>query len=222
MDTKLIENKATKAYSILIAFIICGFAVSTVTASKVVHIGINFPFSNIIFSVFSYPLIDCVCELWGKKIALQTIWLALCSQLLVVLLLQLSIIAPAAPFWHEQNAYMQILSSGLRVLLASVSAFFFSQMLDVFIYQKIKRLFRGKLLWLRSNVSTIIGQAIDSSIFITVVFYASTNKWDIFIGSIMVKFIISILMTPVVYLIVIGIDNYLESHTKAFAADVTS
>lgn len=216
---KMLDNRQFKAYLVLVALIICGLAAATVTASKVVHLGINFPFSNIVFSIFTYPIVDCICELWGKKVARQTVWLALGSQLLVVLLLQFSIVIPHASFWNNQKEYATILSVSGKVVTASFLAFFLSQILDIIVYQKIKNICRGKLLWLRSNVSTFIGQIIDSSIFVSIVFYASPHKFNILLGSIGVKIIISILMTPFVYLIVMWINRYLQFDTQAFKSE---
>lgn len=212
----MLEKKQSMAYAFLVALIICGLATATVTAGKIVHLGINFPFSNIAFSIFTYPIVDCICELWGKKIARQTVFFALLCQLLMVLILQLSIILPYPSFWNYQENFERVLSSSTEVVIAGFLAFLLSQILDVAIYQKIKNAFQGKLLWLRSNVSTIIGQIVDSSIFIGIVFYASDHKLNILIGSITVKIIISILMTPIVYLIILGLDRYLDRNTLAF------
>ncbi len=213
----MLDTKNVRAYLILVVLIICGLAVATVTATKVVHIGVNFPFSNIVFSIFTYPMVDCICEIWGKKIARQAVWLALASQLIIVLLLQLSIITPHATFWTMQHAYQTILSTSGSVVIASMLAFIASQILDIIVYQKIKDISRGRWLWLRSNLSTFLGQLVDSSIFVTIVFYASHHKLSILMGSIIVKMILSILMTPFVYLIVIVINKYLDSKTLAFA-----
>ncbi len=213
----MLDTKNVRAYLILVVLIICGLAAATVTATKVVHIGVNFPFSNIVFSIFTYPMVDCICEIWGKKIARQTVWLALAGQLIIVLLLQLSIKTPHATFWTMQHAYQAVLSTSGSVVIASMLAFMASQILDIIVYQKIKDVSRGKWLWLRSNLSTFIGQFIDSSIFIGIVFYASHHKLSIFMGSIIVKIILSILMTPFVYLIVIVINKHLDSKTLAFA-----
>jgi len=215
----MLDNKQIKAYSILTALNICGLAAATVTASKVVHLGINFPFSNIVFSIFTYPLVDCICELWGKKIARQTVWLALGCQLLIVFLLQLSIVIPHAAYWNNQRSYALILSVSGKVVAASFLAFLLSQILDIFVYQKIKNASHGKLLWLRSNVSTFMGQIIDSCVFVGIVFYTSHHKLNILLGSISVKIIISILMTPIVYFIVIMTDRYLNHNTHAFKSE---
>lgn len=218
----MLDSKHVKAYLILVSLVICGLATATVTATKVVHLGINFPFSNIVFSIFTYPMVDCICELWGKKIARQTVWIALGCQMIIVLLLQLSIITPPAVFWTHQQSYKTLLSTSANVVIASLLAFLTSQILDIVVYQKIKNISNGKLLWLRSNLSTFIGQIVDSSIFISIVFYASHHKLNILIGSISIKIVISILMTPIVYFIVVRMNKYLGSNTLAFKADIES
>lgn len=211
-----LAQKEVRAYTLLTALFICGLAASLVTAPKVVHAWINFPFSNIVFSIFTYPILDCICELWGKEVARQTLWLGLACQILITLLIQLSIATPAASFWLHQSEYEAVLSTGMRVVIAGVLAFSISQILDIFIYQRIKELCKGKWLWLRSNISTYLGQILDSAIFIAIVFYDSEQKFTIFSGSVTVKIILSFLVTPFVYLIVISVNRYLDSNTLAF------
>lgn len=201
---------------ILTSLVICGLASSLITGSKVVHFGVDFPFSNIVFSIFTYPIVDCICELWGKKVAQQTLWIALASQLLIAFLIQLSIMIPPPYFWRLQNEYRTILSVSGTIIIASLFAFSVSQILDIVVYQRIKKFTQGRMLWLRSNISTYLGQIIDSVIFVTIVFYHSDKKFDILFGSILVKVFLSFLMTPIVYLIVIVTNRYLQSNTLAF------
>jgi uncharacterized integral membrane protein (TIGR00697 family) len=212
----LLQQKEIKAYVILTSLVICGLAASAITAPKIVHFGMNFPCSNLIFSIFTYPIVDCICELWGKKVARQTLWIGLASQFFIILLIQLSILAPYAPFWQLQSAYEKVLSTGSLVILASLLAFSISQILDIFVYQKVKDLTKGKFLWLRSNISIYLGQMLDSLIFVMIVFHSSNQKLTILQGSITVKIILSFLMTPVVYGIVILTNKYLDSKTLAF------
>lgn len=205
-----LQDKHVKAYVFLTALVICGLACSLVTGTKIIHIGLNFPFSNIVFSIFTYPIVDCICEIWGKKAAQQTLWLALFCQLLFALLIQASIITPQAPFWPLQHEYATVLSVTGNVILASLFAFSVSQLADIAIYQKIRALTQGKALWLRSNVAVILGQLIDSSIFIMIVFHHSHHKLNILLGSFLVKIILSVLMTPFVYFIVMTVSRYIQ------------
>jgi uncharacterized integral membrane protein (TIGR00697 family) len=167
----------------------------------------------------TYPVVDCICELWGKKAAQQTLWIALGSQFLIAILIQLSINAPYPAFWHLQSEYETILSVSGKVIIASLIAFSVSQILDIAIYQRLKAMSKGRWLWLRSNISTYVGQSVDSVIFVMIVFYGSNQKISILLGSISIKIILSFLMTPVVYLIVMLVNWYLDSNTLAFATE---
>jgi uncharacterized integral membrane protein (TIGR00697 family) len=211
-----LQNKEVRVYTILTALVICGLAGSLITAPKVVHFGMNFPFSNIIFSILTYPIVDCICELWGKQVARQTMWVGLASQFAIMLMIQLSIAAPHPDYWNLQNQYQSVLAVSGNVVFASLIAFSISQLMDIVIYQRIKEITRGKWLWLRSNISIYLGQIIDSTIFVMIVFGHSAQKYNILMGSITIKIILSFLMTPVIYLIVISVNRYLESNTLAF------
>lgn len=218
MKNNVMLQKDVFWYMILTSLVICGLASSVITAQKVVHLGLNFPFSNIIFSIFTFPIIDCICELWGKRAAKQTAYIALGSQVLVVIFIQLSILAPHPDFWQIQDKYAQIAGSSLKIVGASVLAFGLSQLLDIFVFQKVKEISRGKNLWLRSNLSTYLGQTLDSLILVSIVFHTSNHKLAILGGSILIKIIITLLMTPVVYAIVFSINRILNGNTLAFKA----
>lgn len=75
------------------------------------------------------------------------------------------------------------------------------------------------MLWLRSNISTYIGQILDSTIFILIIFHSSSEKFNILEGSIIIKIILSLLMTPIIYFIVVMTNKYLDGNTLAFKSD---
>lgn len=222
MSKSILQQKEVLAYTILTSLVICGLTSCIITGSKIVEIGVNFPFSNIIFSIFTYPIVDCICELWGKEVARRTLWIALASQLLFALLIQLSIATPPSPIWFNQNEYQHVLASSSYIIIASLLAFSMSQILDIFVYQKLKQITGGKWLWLRSNISTYLGQILDSALFIAIVFHASNQKLTILAGSVTVKIILSLLMTPVVYVIVMLVNRYLDDETFAFKNEVSA
>ena len=210
-DMQPLFSKHTKAYLFMLMLSVSGLTASNISAAKVVHIGVNFPFSNLIFSIFTFPVVDSICEVWGRRAAFQAVVFGLMSQVLFMLLIQVSILAPAASFWHLQDEYINVLSVTGKVVLASGIAFSISQVMDVMIYQRIKDWSQGRWMWLRGNVSTVIGQAIDSAIFIAIIFSTSAHKMDIFMGSMTVKITIAVLMTPFMYALVYGVRWYLTS-----------
>ena len=112
---------------------------------------------------------------------------------------------PAAPFWIDQPAYDAILGSVPRIVIGSMLAFLISQNHDVLAFDMWKKLTRGKYLWLRNNASTSISQLIDTTVFVLVAF-AGTYSWGIIWSMIWVTYIIKLLVaiadTPLVYLLV--------------------
>jgi len=211
-----LQSRESRVYIFLVSLIICGLASSLITAPKVVHFGINFPFSNIIFATLTYPVTGCICELWGKAAAKQALCLGLLAQTIFSVIIHISIVTPHAAFWSLQSEYHAVLSTGLRVAVGGLLAFGVSQLLDIIVYQHVKELSHGRWMWLRSNLSAALGQVVDSVIFIGIVFFHSDHLPEILLGSVVIKVILSFLMTPVVYLIVISADRYLKSNTLAF------
>ncbi|ODN41713.1 queuosine precursor transporter [Piscirickettsia litoralis] len=155
----------------LMVVVSCAMAASAIVALKPVQVGIIFPFSNILFSIFTFPIIDGICEIYGKRLAYYISILGIVAQAIFVIFIELSVLAPGAPIWTNQHSYESVLSKSYTVILATVVAFLVAQFLDVYLFQWLKGKTRGKMLWLRSGISSIAGQLIDSVIFICIVFH---------------------------------------------------
>ncbi len=212
----VLTSRANRAYLLLTSLVICGMVGSMLTVQKIVHIGVDFPFGSLIVSSMTYPIIDCICELWGKPAARQTLVFALLTQLILIFIFSLSIAAPGAAVWQHQAEFSSILSSGYRVVAASFAAFAVAQLFDIVVFQNIKRITKGKWLWLRTNISVYLGQAVDTIIFVNIVFADLAHKWVLMGDMILLKIIMSFLMTPFVYLIVYVVNWYLDDQTLAF------
>ena len=85
-----------------------------------------------------------------------------------------------------------------------------SQHLDVWIFHKLKQITNGKHLWLRNNLSTLTSQFIDTTIFITISFYGVFPILPAIFGQYLIKVIIALLDTPIVYLAVLTIRKYIN------------
>jgi len=112
------------------------------------------------------------------------------------------------------NAFRAIFGQGLWIIIGSLVAFLVGQFVDVLVFQKIRSWTGEKFVWLRATGSTLVSQWIDSYIVLLIAFYIGAD-WDIgrvlAIGTVnyIYKFVISILLTPVIYLAHQLIDNYL-------------
>lgn len=210
-------TKELKVFIFLNFLAIVGLCASAITATKLMQVGpFIFPCSNIIFSLLTFPITDIISEIWGKKQAKQTVLISFAAQVFFVFLIQVTLYLPAASFWQKQEAYQAILGAGPRILVASMVAFLTAQYWDVLIYAWLKKVSRGRFLWLRNNFSTFTSQLINSSLFIFIAFYGQQPIQKIIVGSVLLKWIIATIDTPLVYGGVYFINNYLKGKTLAY------
>ena len=159
--------------------------------------------------ILAYPLTflisDTIAEVYGRKITARIIWLGFAVSLLMVFIVYIAQIFPAAPFWENQNAFDSILGSVPRIVLASMVAYLISQHHDVFAFHMWKNFTNGKHLWLRNNASTLVSQAIDTVLFVCIAF-AGTVEGSILLNMLITQYIFKILIaivdTPLVYALV--------------------
>jgi uncharacterized integral membrane protein (TIGR00697 family) len=98
-------------------------------------------------------------------------WMGFGSLVLMSIVLILVGMMPAAPTWHNQQAYNLILGFVPRISLASIIAYWVGGFANDFVLAKMKIFTKGKMLWSRTIGSTVVGQAVDSFLFIGIAFY---------------------------------------------------
>ena len=152
-----------------------------------------------------FLITDIVEEVHGKKKVREFILIGIISMLVAIVIAQLSVIAPPAERYTKNDAYVQIFSSSIRIMLASISAFVIAQLHDMWAFQFWKKKTKGKRLWQRSDFSTIVSMLIDSTVFMFIAFYKITPQWDtVFIISLIIpywifKILFSLLNGVVIY-----------------------
>jgi uncharacterized integral membrane protein (TIGR00697 family) len=150
-------------------FVTC-LITANIIAVKLISLGpFILPAAVIIFPL-SYIFGDILTEVYGYRWTRRVIWLGFLGNLIFVIFAWIALLLPAAPFWEGQEAYESILGYTPRLLIASFGGYLVGEFANSFILAKMKILTRGRWLWSRTIGSTIIGQGLDSSIFITVAF----------------------------------------------------
>jgi len=150
-------------------FITCLVAANIIAVKLVDLFGLAVPAAVIIFPV-SYILGDVLTEVYGYRQARRVIWLGFLSNLLVVLAIVGAQALPAASFWDGQAAYERILGYTPRILAASFLAYLVGEFANSFVLAKMKIATRGQWLWSRTIGSTLVGQGLDSLVFMTLAF----------------------------------------------------
>jgi queuosine precursor transporter len=151
-------------------FFVTTLVVSNVIAVKLVEIeGRVFPAGLVIFPL-AYLLGDVLTEVYGYRAARQVIWLGFACNLLAVGAIQAAIQLPAAPFYVLDEAYADVLGTTWRLFLASLAAYLVGELVNSIVLARMKVATGGRYLWTRTIGSTVVGEGLDSLIFVTLAF----------------------------------------------------
>ncbi|MBS29222.1 MAG: transporter [Alphaproteobacteria bacterium] len=206
----------TRFLVIAVLFVTC-LLVSNITAVKLIEVqGYALTGAIVIFPI-SYIIGDVLTEVYGFAKARLVLWLGFAANLFAVLTFALVGVLPAAGFWDGQEAYDAILGATPRILAASFLAFLVGEFANSYVLARLKVITEGRMLWLRTIGSTIVGQSLDSIVFVFVAFWGILPT-EILLGTIMVQAVAKIgyeiLATPLTYAVVgwlkrsEGIDHY--------------
>lgn len=190
-------------------FITCLISANIIAVKIILVGGLILPAAIIIFPV-SYIVGDVLTEVYGYSQARRVIWLGFLCNLLLVVAVWVAGILPPAPFWEGQEAYRRILGTTPRILIASFLAYLAGEFTNAFVLAKMKLVTRGRWLWSRTVGSTLVGQGIDSGIFMTLAF-SGTIPWEHLGQAIVTQWLAKsayeAIATPVTYLVV----NFLKA-----------
>jgi len=187
---------------------------------------------NLTCGVLLWPLefvmTDIVNEYYGPKAVRRISYTAVALITYAFIMFYAAIHIPPADFWigtkkdsnipNMQDAFNGIFGQGMWIILGSLTAFLVSQIVDVTVFHKIKKLTGEKYVWLRATGSTVISQLVDSFIVLYIAFKLGNNwSWQQVLAICLVnyayKFIMAIILTPVIYLVERRIENYLGHDT---------
>ncbi len=150
-------------------FVTCLIAANIMAVKLVSVLGLLLPAAIVIFPV-SYIVGDVLTEVYGYRQTRRVIWLGFLCNLIVVAAIWVGLVLPAASFWDGQEAYQRILGATPRILAASFLAYLVGEFANAVVLAKMKVATEGRWLWARTIGSTLVGQGLDSLIFITLAF----------------------------------------------------
>ncbi len=237
-------NKKTNLFVILCGVFLTNAIIAELIGVKIFSLERTFGQEPLQFPIFSIPLSlnfsagvviwpivfitsDIINEYFGKKgvrfVSLLTV--ALIGYIFIVIWVVTSL--SSADFWIKANekgpngslfdihyAFNTIYLQGMGIIIGSLVAFLIGQLLDVFVFQKLRSITGTKRLWLRATGSTLFSQLIDSFIVLFIAFYLFGNwslsqVFSVGILNYAYKFLAAILLTPILYIIHYLIDQYL-------------
>lgn len=220
----LTQPRIYRYFDLVMALFVTVLIVSNIASSaKIVDWGVSilglplaFDAGTLLFPL-SYIFGDVLTEVYGYKRSRRVIWTGFFCLGLSALVLWLVRLLPGEATWLQyagDEAYAAILggmSTG-GIVLASLVAYFAGEFSNSIILAKMKVLTAGRWLWTRTIGSTLVGQIIDSALFIFVATLAGVFPWELFWSLTLTNYIfkvaIEVLMTPVTYRVVAALKKY--------------
>ena len=203
------NQESSKEFSLVFLVIACFFVMflllSNIVAGKLIQVaGLVLPAAVILFPL-TYLFGDLLTEVYGYKKSSLVIWVGFACNVLMALIFLAVIALPYPPFWSQQNAYATVLGMTPRLVAASLVAYWAGEFSNSAVLSVMKKLTGGRWLWTRTIGSTVIGQGVDTLIFITAAFYGLVP------GGVLIQMIVAQYLwkvayeaaaTPLTYLIV--------------------
>lgn len=249
----IIKNKSTRLFIVLGGFFIANALIAEIIGVKLFSLekslgvppadlnffGNRFSF-NLTAGVLLWPVVfimtDIINEYFGPKGVRFLSFLAIILIAYSFLMFTGAIGLHPADFWatdyfegvpDSDKAFAGIFGQSQAIIIASLAAFLVAQLLDVFIFHKIKKMTGEKNIWLRATGSTVVSQLIDSFVVLFIAFYiipkltGQSRAWSFSqvmatcVGNYLYKFVVAVILTPVIYLVHNIIEKYLGANLAA-------
>lgn len=249
MVHKILKDKPTRLFVMLASFFVANALIAECIGGKLFSLekvfgmapqpftllgepGLTFTLTcGVLLWPLEFIMTDIVNEYYGPKAVKRISFIAISLICYAFLMFYLAIHIPAeTSFWtgsqkdagipDMQAAFTGIFGQGMWIIAGSLMAFLVSQLVDVWVFHRIKKVTGNKRVWLRATGSTVISQIVDSFIVLFIAFKIGKG-WSyqrvIAIGLVnyTYKFSMAVILTPVIYMVEKGIENYLGKDTTA-------
>ena len=217
------SEKSFRYLDVITAFFVAVLLISNTVSVKLVHFWIFTYDGGTILFPLSYVFGDILTEVYGFSRSRRVIWLGFACTLLMANVYIIIGRIPAAQGWPFQNDYLNILGLVPRIVIASLIAYFAGEFSNSFTLAKMKIWTRGRWLWSRTIGSTIVGEFVDTLLFVSIAFLGATGYptrvlWAVLISNYIFKVGVEVVLTPVTYAVVGFLkrrehEDYYDYHT---------
>lgn len=199
---------------VITALLVMLYLVSNVMAVKIISIGgiALFDAGTVTFP-FAYMLGDVLTEVWGFKTARKVIYLTFVCNVLFVIFTAIGVVLPFPDYGAETAAaYATVFTYVPRIVIASLLGFLTGELSNAWVLERIKRLTRGRHMWVRTIGSSAVGYLFDTVLFVLVAFWGTAPTEDL-ASMIAVQYIAKLLIeglsgTPLAYALVAAIKRF--------------
>lgn len=214
--------KNYKYLTYITVFFVSVLMISNIVSVKIIDLGLfTFDAGTLLFPL-SYIFGDILTEVYGYKKTKEVIWLGFFMAFFMSLVFVLVAYLPPASDWTLNEDYKNILGAAPRIVFASLIAYLLGSFSNSIILAKMKIWTNGRKLWARTIGSTLVGELIDSTLFILIAFFGvlpSSLLLTLIISNYIFKSLVEILFTPLTYKVVNFLkkaegEDYFDKETK--------
>ncbi len=192
-------------FVVLACLFVTSLLISNIIAGKLIQVwGLVLPAAVIIFPL-TYIFGDILTEVYGFKRSRFVIWVGFAANILMAAVFLLTIALPYPDYWTGQTAYAAVLGFTPRLILASLVAYFAGEFVNATLLSKMKVLTQGKWLWTRTIGSTLVGEGLDTILFISIGFVGiltPANLGMMILAQYLFKVGFEVVATPLTYAVV--------------------
>jgi len=198
-------------YDLLVHVFVVLLLISNLVGQKITALGpVRVGGAQLLFPL-TYIFGDVFTEVYGYGASRRAIWIGFFASGLLSLMCVFMVWLPPAPGWNNQAAYRTVFYQVPRMVAASLIAYWCGEFANSFVIAKMKLWTNGKYLWTRTVGSTVVGQAVDTIVFMTLAFGGSLTASlvaSLIVWGYLFKVVYEVLATPLTYKIV----NFLKRH----------
>ena len=205
------QNRSFRYLDIILGFFVAVLIISNIASSaKIVHVGPFVYDAGTLLFPLSYIFGDVLTEVYGYSVSRRVIWIGFATLLLMSVVLIIVGALPPDPDWlgtnnFGQEAFNKILGLTPRIVAGSLAAFWVGSFANDFILARLKVITHGRWLWVRTIGSTLVGEGIDTLIFVLIAFMGTMPNdvlWSVVWSNYVFKVGVEVLFTPITYAIV--------------------
>jgi hypothetical protein len=189
-----------------VTVLLCANLIGAAKACRVSLLGWDYTFTaGVLFFPISYIFGDVLTEVYGYARARKVVWAGFAALAFAAFMSFAVVRFPPAPGWDGQPAIESVFGSTWRIVAASLVAYFCGEFCNSYALAKLKLRTAGRLLWLRTIGSTIVGEGVDSLIFYPVAFLGIWPRelvLKVMLGNYLAKVAWEVVNTPITYRIV--------------------
>lgn len=201
----MMQDRTYRYIDLVMAAFVAVLIISNIASTKIVAFGpLSFDGGTLLFPL-AYIFGDILTEVYGYRRSRRVIWTGFFWLVVTALVLAIVDWLPPAADWPGQDAFHAILGQTPRIVLASLLAYFAGEFSNSYVLARMKVAMQGRALWMRTIGSTLVGEGVDTVVFVLVAFWGVLPNdlvWLILVSNYIFKVGVEVLFTPLTYQIV--------------------